>query len=64
MKITKEEILKKFSKEEMAQLLVGATEITNILRDLAKSQMEQIKQLEDKIFEMKKIKKKFKAMKK
>jgi len=56
MKITKKEILAKFNRDEMAGLLVGATEITNILRDLATSQMEENKLLHEKIKELESMK--------
>ena len=56
MKITKKEILAKFNADQMAGLLVGATEITNILRDLATSQMEENKLLHEKIKELESMK--------
>ena len=49
MKITKEEILKKFSKEEMAGLLVGANERHNIEKDLIAYLFERIKALEEEL---------------
>ncbi len=56
MKITKKEILAKFNADQMAGLLVGAAEITKILRDLATSQLEENKLLHEKIKELESMK--------
>jgi len=54
MKITKEEILEKFSKEEMADLLVGAAERTKSDKGLIEWMSQEIYDLKEKIKEMKK----------
>ena len=54
MKITKEEILAKFSKEEMADLLVGANERFKSDKGLIEYLFEKVKDLEERIREMKK----------
>jgi len=47
MKITKEEILKKFTADEMASLLVGAKMRTKTDKDLIAYLLERIKRLEE-----------------
>ena len=54
MKITKEEILEKFSKEEMADLLVGAAERSKSDEGLIEWMSQEIYDLKEKIKEMKK----------
>ena len=54
MKITKKEILAKFTKEEMADLLVGASERYNTDKGLIEYLFAKVKDLEEKIKEMKK----------
>ena len=54
MKITKEEILEKFSKEEMADLLVGAAERSKSDKGLIEWMSQEIYDLKEKIKEIKK----------
>jgi len=54
MKITKEEILKKFNKEEMAGLLVGAAERSKSDKGLIEWMSQEIYDLKEKIKEMEK----------
>ena len=54
MKITKKEILEKFSKDEMADLLVGANERYNTDKGLIEYLFARVKDLEEQIKEMKK----------
>ena len=54
MKITKKEVLEKFSKEEMADLLVGANERFKIDKGLIEYLFEKVKDLEEQIKEMRK----------
>ena len=49
MKITKQEILKKFSKDEMAGLLVGSNERYKTDKDLIAYLLERIKELEEEL---------------
>lgn len=49
MKITKKEILEKFSKEEMADLLVGANLRCRTDKGLIEYLMEKIKSLEEEL---------------
>jgi len=49
MKITKQEILKKFTADEMAGLLVGSNERHNIEKDLIAYLFERIKALEEEL---------------
>ena len=49
MRITKEEILEKFSKEEMADLLVGANLRSKTDKDLIEYLMGKIKSLEEEL---------------
>ena len=52
MKITKQEILKKFTADEMAGLLVGSNERHNIEKDLIAYLFERIKELEEELKDM------------
>ena len=54
MNITNKEILKRFTKEEMADLLVGATERYNTDKGLIEYLFEEVNQLKEKIKEMRK----------
>jgi len=54
MNITKEEILDKFSKDEMADLLVGVAEKSKTDKGLIDYLFEKTKELEEQIKEMKK----------
>ena len=54
MKITKKEILEKFSEENMADLLVGANERHNTDKGLIEYLFEEVNQLNEKIKEMRK----------
>ena len=54
MKITSKEILAKFSKEEMADLLVGAAEQSKNDKGLIEWMSQEIYDLKEKIKEMKK----------
>jgi len=54
MKITKKEILEKFSEENMADLLVGAAERSKTDKGLIEYLFEKTKELEEQIKEMKK----------
>ena len=54
MKITKKEVLEKFSKEEMADLLVGANERNSTDKGIIEWMSQEIYDLKEKIKEMKK----------
>ena len=54
MKITKKEILEKFSKENMADLLVGAAEQSKNDKGLIEWMSQEIYDLKEKIKEMRK----------
>jgi len=49
MKITKQEILKKFTPDEMAGLLVGSNERYKTDKDLIAYLLERIKELEEEL---------------